>query len=212
MIVKFFRKTISFRKDQRGSVSVEAVFAFPMLLWAATALYTFFDIYKAQNATFRANYTISDMLSREKEAIDVNYLNGIYKVYRYMTRADPDNSWIRVSQIQCKNECDDLAFRELEMEWSKSVNGARSMTNDDFTFYNEHIPLLAQSDRLILVETSMLYQPPFSNALVSFPARNLVSQVVTRPRFSPQLIWDDTGYDSSGGGSHDDGEPDTNAS
>lgn len=203
---KLFRKLFRFQSDQEGSLSVEAVFAFPMLLWAATGLYTFFDVYKAQSASYRANYTISDMLSRETNAIDVNYLNGMFKVFRYMTNADPSESWIRVSVVQCISECDDSEERELNMEWSKSVNGARSMTNDDFDFYNQYIPLLAQSDRLILVETSYDYQPPFSNALVSFGARDLVSHVVTRPRFAPQLVWDNTGYDTNDLGTHDDGE------
>lgn len=206
MISQFFKKSLGFRSDQKGSLSVEAVFAFPMLLWAATATYTFFDAYKAQNASYRANYTISDMLSRETDAIDWNYLNGIYKVYRYMTFAPVDDSWIRVSVVQCLDDCEDGENRELEMEWSHGANGARSLTDVDFAFYNDLIPLLAQSDRLILVETSMNYKPPFASALVSFAERDLVSHVVTRPRFAPQLLWDDADYDPNSGGGHDDGE------
>jgi hypothetical protein len=204
MIKGILKKFFKFRSDQKGSLSVEAVFAFPMLLWAATGTYTFFDVYKAQNASYRANYTISDMLSRETDSIGTAYMNGMIKVYRYMTKADVNNSWIRISQVQCLDDCDDGDARELEMEWSHGANGARDLTAADFAFYNNLIPLLAQSDRLVLVETSMLYSSPFSSSLVSFPDRDLVSHVVTRPRFAPQLIWDDTGYTPNPGEGHDD--------
>lgn len=210
MFKDVLKNFFKFRSDQKGSLSIEAVFAFPMLLWAATGLYTFFDIYKAQNATYRANYTISDMLSRETDSIGTPYMNGMYKVFRYMTHADAPNSWIRISQVQCVDDCADGEHRELEMEWSHGANGARSLTDADFTFYNELIPLLAESDRLILVETSLLYTAPFANSLISFPPRDLVSHVVTRPRFAPQLIWDDSGYTPDADDSHDDGGDDGN--
>lgn len=196
-----------FKSGQRGSMSVEAVFAFPMLLWAATGTYTFFDAYKAQNATYRANYTISDMLSRETQAVDANYMTGLYKVYRFMTLADTEDSWIRISQLQCASNCTDEATRVLSFDWSHGVNGARNLTDVDFDFYQDKIPLLAQSDRLVLIETSLNYKPPFAKSLISFPERNLVSHVVTRPRFAPQIIWDPD-YDPSDGGGHEDGSED----
>ncbi len=196
-----------FRSEQTGSMSVEAVFAFPMLLWAATGTFTFFDAYKAQNATYRANYTISDMLSRETNSVDYNYISGLFKVFRYMTMADQDGSWIRVSQLQCVSSCADEEARVLAFDWSRGVNGARNLTEADFGFYADKIPLLAQGDRLVLIETSLTYQPPFANALVSFPERELVSHVVTRPRFAPQILWDPA-YDPSDGGGHQDGSED----
>ncbi len=194
----------SFRSEQSGSASVEAVFAFPILLWAATGTFTFFDAYKAQNATYRANYTISDMISRETKSIDYNYVNGLFKVYRYMTFAETEDSWIRVSQLQCVSQCNDEENRLLTFDWSRGVNGARDLTNADFEFYADKIPLLAQSDRLVLVETSLNYKPIFNNFLVDFPERDIESYVVTRPRFAPQILWDPA-YDLSDGGSHQDG-------
>jgi len=190
---KFFRK---FRREQDGSLSVEAVFAFPLLLWAATASYTFFDAYKAQNASYRANYTISDILSRETESVDSAYLEGLLRVFRFMTYGDANTTWIRVSLVQCTDECASEANRDLEFDWSHGANGARSLTAVDFDHYASKIPLFPIGDKLILVETSLDYTPPFANALVSFPERKLVSHVVTRPRFGPQLLW--TGPGSNG--------------
>ena len=179
-----------FRTDQRGSLSVEAVLAVPMLFWAATATFTFYDAFKAQNASYRANYTISDMLSRETDAIDQSYLDGLHKVFRYMTHTGPEDSWIRISVVRCSSLCADEDNRVLSFDWSKGASGARDLTDTDLLFYRTIIPLMATGNRLILVETSREYLPPFANALVSFAARDLVSHVVTRPRFAPRLCWE----------------------
>lgn len=134
-------------------------------------------------------------------------MTGLYKVYRFMTLADAENSWIRISQLQCQSNCTDEATRVLSVDWSHRVNGARNLTDVDFDFYQDKIPLLAQSDRLVLIETSLNYKLPFAKSLISFPERNPVSHVVTRPRFAPQIIWDPN-YDPSDGGGHEDGSDD----
>ncbi len=187
---RLFQKVLRFfHADETGSLSVEAVFAFPLLFWAATATFTFYDAYKAQNTSYRANYTISDMLSRETNPVNQAYIDGLSRVFRYMTHSGPESSWIRVSVVKCTDKCDSEANRVLAFVWSHSANGARSLTSADLDFYRSKIPLMPFGDRLILVETSRQYIPPFATALVSFAERNLVSHVVTRPRFAPQLLW-----------------------
>ncbi|PHQ97635.1 MAG: hypothetical protein COB40_04000 [Marinosulfonomonas sp.] len=188
---KFIVEIIGFFKsDQKGSVSVEAVFAFPMLFWAATATFTFFDAYKVQNTSYRANYTISDMLSRETVPVNQAYIDGLHKVFRYMTYTGSENSWIRVSVVTCTANCADEVNRDLEFKWSEAANGARSLDAADLVFYRSQIPLMAKGSQLILVETSREYKPPFANALVSFAERDLVSHVVTRPRFAANFCFD----------------------
>ena len=205
----FFQKaTLAFKSEQTGSLSVEAVFAFPMLFWAATAMFTFFDAYKTQNASYRANYTVSDMLSRETEPVDNDYIEGIHKVFRYMTHSGTEDSWLRVSVVTCNDNCADEANRELEFEWSHSddtleATNPHDLGEDDLDFYGDYIPLMATGTRLILVETSRTYDPPF-NALTSFGEKELVSHVVTRPRFAANFCWETC---TSGSGSDgDDGD------
>lgn len=207
----YFRKAIqSFRSEQSGSLSVEAVFAFPMLFWAATAMFTFFDAYKVQNASYRANYTISDMLSRETIGVDQSYIDGLHKVFRYMTHTGEEDSWVRVSVVTCNANCDDEANRELEFEWSHSADSfsgsdPHALGEDDLDFYADYIPMMATGNRLILVETSREYQPPFKLALNSFPERELVSHVVTRPRFAANYCWETCAGGSGSDGSDGDG-------
>ncbi|MEE9388828.1 MAG: hypothetical protein V3U96_09460 [Paracoccaceae bacterium] len=204
-MIKFsFNSFRRFKRDQKGSMAVEAVFAFPMLFWAATAMFTFYDAYKAQNASYRANYTISDMLSRETDPIDQDYLNGVHKVFRYMTHTGSETSWLRITVVTCSDECASEENRVLSFDWSRGANGARNLDASDLQFYRPKIPLMATGNRLILVETSRHYTPPFANALVSFVERELVSHVVTRPRFAPQLCWETCV--SAGGNDVDDGD------
>jgi len=204
-MTNFIQKAVRFfRNDQTGSMAVEAVLAVPLLFWAATATFTFYDAFKVQNASFRANYTISDLLSRQTDVIDQDYLDGIHEVFRYMTQSGVETSWIRVSVVGCYDECADEDDRVLEWEWSVGVNGAEDLDDDDMPFYRSRIPLMATGDKLILVETSRQYIPPFANALVSFAERDLMSDVVTRPRFAGQLCFE-TSCNAGGGVDEDDG-------
>lgn len=178
-----------FRSDSDGTISIEAVLMFPMLLWVATATYTYFDVYKVQNATYRANYTVSDMLSRETNAIDADYTDGLFKVFRYMTNATVANSWMRISVVNCLSDCGTDA-RVLDFDWSHGVNGAEDLEDVDMPYVDDVIPLFSEGDRLILVQTSTEYDPPFSSALTGFASRTIKTDIVTRPRFAPLLVWD----------------------
>lgn len=177
-----------FKTETRASVSVEAVLVLPLLFWAITATFVFFDVYKVQNATYRANYTVSDMLSRRAFDVDPAYANGLFKVFRYMTKATSTNSWIRISVINCLDDCgeDD---RKLAFSWSHGVNGAVDHTDADLPGLDNIIPLFSSGDQLILVETSTEYVPLFSESITHFGARTIKTNVVTRPRFAPQLGW-----------------------
>ena len=52
---------------------------------------------------------------------------------------------------------------------------------------------LAEGERVIIVETSTEYTPPFSQNLTGIGGRTFVDIVMTRPRFAPQLCWSGIG-------------------
>jgi len=206
-MLKFVLKALRlFRSDQKGSLSVEAVFAFPLLLIGATATYTFFDVFKAQNANYRANYTISDMLSRQNETVDQAFVDGLLEVYRYMTFAGGSTTWLRISVVQCVADCADESQRDLRFLWSNSSNAPANLTNADIPFYDDKIPLMATGNQLILVETLRQYRPPFPNFFVSFGERDLFTYVFTRPRFTSNLCW--VTCENGDGEDESDGNPD----
>lgn len=177
-----------FRSEEDASLSVEAVLVIPILLWAFLATYTFFDVYRAKALALKANYAISDLLSRENNDIDMNYLLGAEKVFKYLTQAD-DTSWVRVTTVYCNDDCAD-PNRELKRDWSKATDGLSTFSDQDIMDHLEPIiPLIASGERVIIVETGVHYTPPFSANLTGIGERDFVDIVMTRPRFSGWLCW-----------------------
>ena len=178
-----------FRRDEVASMSVEAVLVLPLLLWAFLATYTFFDVYRAKNLALKANYAISDLLSRETNPIDMNYLLGTEKIYKYLTQGD-DTSWVRVSVVFCNDDCAE-SNRELKTDWSKATDAIATFNAPDVMQHLEPIiPWIASGERVIIVETGEKYEPPFSQNLTGVGERDFIDIVMTRPRFGPQLCWD----------------------
>lgn len=177
-----------FRRDEDASQSVEAVLVIPLLLWAFLASYTFFDVYRAKSLALKANYAISDLISRETGEMDMNYLLGAEKVFEYLTQASPD-PWVRVTVVTCTADCAE-DYRTLEVDWSKATDGLPTFTDTDvMNSLDPIIPLLAQDERVIIVETSVDYEPPFSQNLTGIGERTFVDIVMTRPRFAGQVCW-----------------------
>lgn len=177
-----------FGRDEDASVTVEAVIILPILLWAFLATYSWFDAYRAKSLSLKANYAVSDLMSRETRVLDMDYLNGAEQVYEYLTRSGTD-AWIRVTVVHCVKRCD-KANRKLERDWSKATDNMPTYTNQDVMDHLEAtVPVIPSGERVIVVETSMVYQPPFSQNLTGIGRMTLRDVVMTRPRFAPQLCF-----------------------
>ena len=69
---------------EHGTMSLEAVIVFPMLLWAFGATFLFYDVFHFQTQAQSASYTIADVLSREENPVDDSYLKGLQKMQNYL--------------------------------------------------------------------------------------------------------------------------------
>ncbi len=186
---KYFNR---FHEEEEATLSVEAVIMLPLLLWAFLFTYTVFDVYRAKTLALKANYAISDLLSRETNIIDMSYINGTQKLFKYLTQAD-DSSWMRVTAISCSTDCE-KSSRVLDVEWSRATGStATHSSNDIRTHYNNIVPVIGNGEWLVIVETSVSYKPPFSEKLTGFGERTFTDIVMTRPRFAPQLCFDGVG-------------------
>lgn len=180
------------RTEDAASQSVEALLIIPLLIWAFLASYTFFDVYRAKSLALKANYAISDLLSRETNKIDMDYLLGAEKVYDYLSQQESD-PWLRVSVVYCHANCAETS-RVLKADWSKATDNLPTYTNGGIMSHLEPIiPWLGEGERVIIVETSTDYTPPFSQNLTGIGGRTFVDIVMTRPRFAPQLCFDGIG-------------------
>lgn len=179
-----------FARDEEGTLSVEAVIILPLLLWGFLATFTFFDAYRVRNLALKANYAISDLLSREIMPVNMDYLLGLEGIYTFLTEGG-DPAWVRVTVVRCTDRCDDPDARVVKRDWSKATDGVRTHSNTDIAdTYDPVIPMIAKGERVIMVETMMHYEPPFSFGLTGIPERDFRDVVMTRPRFVPKLCWE----------------------
>jgi Flp pilus assembly protein TadG len=190
--------TRRFGRDEAASMSVEAALIAPLLFWAFLATFTYFDVYRVKNVAMKSNYAISDLLSRETNVIDMDYLTGTKNLYRYLTQAD-SSSWLRVSVVHCTDGCavaggPNEGERTLEADWSRATDGKPTFSDADIMdHFDNIIPLIATGERVIIVETTMDYDPPFSATLTGITDQTFRDIVMTRPRFAPQLCFDGVG-------------------
>ncbi|WP_369022826.1 TadE/TadG family type IV pilus assembly protein [Rhodovulum iodosum] len=186
-----------FSRDTKGSVTVEAVIILPLLVWWFVASYAYFDAFNERNVNLKAAYALSDLLSREMGTVDADYMEGLDDVFQYMTGSSDGDSYIRVSLLRCSANCGaDDTGRVLFADWSYAtgaIEGYSTDTNDSDNLESrvgDQIPIMPAGDRVIVVETFMDYESPFTGGLSDRVYDNFI---VTRPRFVPKLDWDDGG-------------------
>lgn len=183
-MISLFRKVLSrvsvFRKQQEGSISVEALLILPLLAWAYLATFVYFDAFRAKNTNLKAAYTISDAISREADVNDA-YLNSMKRLLNFLTDSRHSTK-MRVTVLSYRSSDD-----KYYLLWSKKRGpNISTLTNSDLETLRTKLPKITDFDTLIIVETFMAYEPAFN---VGINALSIDNFVVTRPRFSPGLCF-----------------------
>lgn len=186
---KFSARVADFKRDEKASLSIEALIIVPAIVLSVTTLFTVYDYFRARNVSLQANYAISDLLSRETNPVDADYLDGLHDLFAVLAPTG-DSTWLRVSVIECVSSCQNDS-RNMRTYWSYMSGNGDALTTDDINdTYNETIPVFASGEYVILVETNVGYTSPFTNDWSGIGNRNLGNTVVTRPRFAPKLDWE----------------------
>lgn len=173
-----------FRRDDRGSVVVEAVVILPLLVWTYTAMFVFFDAYKTENLTVKAAYTVADMISRQTTPVNGPYIDGMNTIFGFLTDGNPQNE-LRVTAVHMVTGPGGVP--ELELQWSYTTDASKLPRMCEVTPIEHRIPILALGDQLIVVEAVMGWQPAFNAGLGE---RTLYELVVAKPRFgSGRVDW-----------------------
>lgn len=169
-----------FSRDEGGSVSVEFVLMFPVLFWVIMACYTYFDGYRQSAANLKAAFTISDLISRETAGINETYIDSMQRLLNLMTRSQSATK-VRISVIRWDEE-DDRYY----VDWSRVRGYKVELTNATIGDMAERLPTMPDEERVILIETSNTYVPPFKVGINEMEMDNFV---FTRPRFTNQVAW-----------------------
>ncbi len=183
------RQLARFARTELGTVTVESVIILPLLLFGLQAVHTYFDAYRHRSLALKANYAISDYLSRIHK-YDRTILEGLDELLEYMSRST-EESWVRVTVVKCDAtpaECNDAIPRKLTLELARdsqvSLNsGVTPHTQATMRQYlAAHIPKMYDGEKLIVVETVAKYDPPFAGKWTGIYPRDIVHIVVTSPR------------------------------
>lgn len=144
-----------FWNEQTASVTIESVFMFPLLMWAYFGMFILFDGYRAASANVRTGYTISDLLSREDQAIvDQDYIEGLNSLQDILTQS-PHRTVLRVTAVRYYND-----EYSIYNDCSFATGGKTALENGDLlTKIVPYLPTMSDSEVLIVVETWMAFVP-----------------------------------------------------
>ncbi|UWQ89775.1 pilus assembly protein [Rhodobacteraceae bacterium M382] len=192
MLKRLLQRLRDFAQRTDGNVSVEFVLAMPMVFWSFMAVYVFFDGYRQSTVNLKSAYTISDLLSRETNAVDDDYIDSMYSLLQVLTRSR-SVSRLRVTVVRWDE--DDARYY---VDWSEARGYETVLTNATISGFEDDLPIMPDNERVILVETRNVFVPLFN---VGMEDKNLDNFVFSRPRFAPKLDFDGP---LSGGDDHDD--------
>ena len=168
-----------FARDNRGSITIEAMLVLPLWIWGYTMSYMFFDAFREQTINLRAAYTISDMVSREADAVGPDYIDDLHDMFDYLTRSNHP-TWIRVSSVYY-----DTTNKVYKRYWSYSTStDYPAHTDTTIKAEKDRLPNMLIGETVVLVETGMLYEPVLNVGLADMWYTNFIP---TRPRFAAKV-------------------------
>ncbi|MGX9354620.1 TadE/TadG family type IV pilus assembly protein [Roseobacteraceae bacterium S113] len=171
-----------FAGDDRGSVNIEAILFFPLLVSVIAATMVLYDGFRRDSLNQKAAYAIGDLLSRETSEINGAYLDGARDLVSSMIGVDQNDVTVRVTQVSYS-----AGNNSYVRNWSYvSGNLAGALTSSQVRNMADDLPGMSNGERIILVDTFVDHNWAIDLGLddTAFQA-----SIVTRPRFAPQLAW-----------------------
>lgn len=193
----FSKKAKRFASDTDGSIAVEFAIYLPLILFIFAMVVTFFDAFRQESINLKAAYTVSDLISRETQELNEDYIDSMQDMAELLVRPDSELS-LRVTLVRWDEE--DARYY---VDWSKARGDQYTPRSDaDITAIADQLPNMPDQERVILVETHNLVRPVFpivflelrdadfsddDDALLQQSLMEINSLVFTRPRFAPQV-------------------------
>ncbi|SHJ59333.1 hypothetical protein SAMN04488012_11236 [Palleronia salina] len=171
-----------FRRGEAGGLSIESILTLPTLAWALLACFSYFDGLRQYNINIKAAHTMGDLLSRETQVVDDDYIDGMHDVLKFLTRSAAEPR-MRISVVAYDGDDD-----SFELIWSEARGGQAALTEAGLKSIEGRLPMAFGGSQLIVVETSIDHKAPFVFGLSD---RTLDNFLVTRLRFVPQLNHED---------------------
>ncbi|MCC5973285.1 MAG: pilus assembly protein [Rubellimicrobium sp.] len=172
----------NFLTDEDGAITIEVMLALPMVVFAFTAVFVFFDAFRVNTASQKAAYIVADGVSRQTDPIDEDFVLGMNQLHDILARTRNPTT-MRVSSIGW----DDDEQRFLAI-WSVNTGTGPVLSNAEVNGpLSDRLPSIPEGDTMILVETFVNYTPLYN---VGISPQVFRQAIVTRPRFAPQVAFD----------------------
>lgn len=165
-----------FQSRENGAVALEALIMTPVLAFMFIASFVFFDAFRIYNTSIKATYAVADVMSRQRSDIYDSDIYGMGFIFQHISR-NPGGSDIRVSQISYDADSDTHS-----VNWSEGTGSRTDLRNSDLPGLLDQIPIMADGDAVIVVESWVPYQPAFNVGLNPVEFTNFTT---TRPRWFP---------------------------
>jgi Flp pilus assembly protein TadG len=179
----------AFRKDESGSAAIEGVMGALLLIAWTLIAFQIYDAFRLRSEATRATYTIADMISRQRTPIGPKYVQGLQKVFNFLTRTNATNqSWLRVTLFKCKAEADDKPdvvcdgvnkkFTLVDSYATPGTNNiilAQPYTQAGLDGVANRIPMMAVGDMAVITESVYRFNP-----FIGIGNRSLVTTRTTR--------------------------------
>lgn len=162
---------LRFRRDQKGVAAIEFALIAPLVTLLLIGSGTFFAAFRADARSKTATYTISDMVARQS-SVDDTFLANVKDMFGQLAPKSPTAPGVRITSAVKVG----LAY---VIEWSYATTPYSKMTT--LSALTARLPDSATGQSLLIVETSVPYQPVFRSSgatLTTF--ENLTTQ---RPRY-----------------------------
>ncbi len=187
-------KSTRFRRlmnDEAGTVSVEFVVAFPLLMLWLAGSFVYFEAYRSNSLTGKVAYTVADITSRYTEVTDTE-LAALYDVQKKLLPNRVSEAWMRISSI-CK------LGTSYEVLWSyvgddTSTDAGLPPRLSDLTSASVPdaiMPVMEDHDTVILVEMYASWQPVMD--WVGLSPLVWTSKLVSKPRSTQYITHDPEG-------------------
>lgn len=165
-----------FRKDRNGVAAIEFALIAPIVTLLLIGSGTFFAAFRADARAKTATYTIGDMVARQS-TVDDTFLANVKDMFGQLAPKSATTPGVRITSAVKVG----LVY---VIEWSYATVPFSKMTT--LSALNARLPDSATGQSLLIVETSVPYQPVFRGSgatLTTF--QNLTTQ---RPRYVARVV------------------------
>ena len=185
MLKNIWQKLRQRRIDNQGSITVEFVIWFPVLMFWLIGTIVFFDAFKARGNLNTANATVSDIVSRNSE-ISEDYVNLLFVLQTSMLPRTTNNG-LRISSILFTGTPGNPASPGFyTVEWS----GIAGSFIDELQVGDippGTMPDMYDTESVLLIESSVPFEP--LTAFFGITFRTLRSEITISPRYDARVVW-----------------------